>query len=109
AMAEEVPQLERKMDRMDSLQGEMQEARQAENQEQLMSLSMEANQLSQELQEAQRAAMQTETVAEEMEVFREKLVEQMKAIDAEAEGLIARLEELAEIFRAIQEEHQSPG
>lgn len=109
AMAEEVPELERKMDRMDSLQGELQEARQAEDQEQLMSLSMEANQLSQELQQAQRAAMQTEAVADELEAFRENLVQQMTAIDAEAEDLIARLEELAAIFRAIQEEHQSPG
>lgn len=109
AMADANPQIEEDIARMEELQQEMTEAREAENQERMMSLSMEAGQLRSQLQSAQSDVMQRPAIQEEIESFQENLLDEMVSIEPEAEDLVSELESLSQQLQEFQQSQQGPA
>lgn len=111
AITETNPELEEDIARMEELQQEMQEAREAQNRERMMQLSMEAGQIRSQLQSAQADVMERPAIQEEIESFQNQLLDEMIAIEPETEELIAQLEALNERFQDFQQSQQgaAPG
>lgn len=95
AMREDNPQIDQKLDRMQELRSDLQAAQQAEDGQQVQQLMTEARQIQQEVQQAQAQAMEREDIAEELDAFQDRMIEEMKKVDPETEQLLARMEELA--------------
>ncbi len=75
AMTETNPELEDDIARMEELQQEMSAAQEAQNQERMMQLSMEAGQIRSELQSAQADVMERPAIQEEISTFQENLLD----------------------------------
>lgn len=101
-MIEMHPELEPRMDRVETLQGEIQQAQQAQDRQAVQELVTEARQIQQEIQSAQGEAMQREDVSQAIETFRDNLVAAMSEVDPQVEEKLDRLDELSERIRAIQ-------
>ena len=97
------PELEEQVTRMETLQGEIEAAQQAQDQQQMMSLVMEAQQIQQALRSAQTEAMETDSVARAIERYEENLMDAMLEIDPQADEKMDRLQELADRLQAYQE------
>jgi len=109
AMAESNPEIEDDIARMEELQQEMTEAREAQDQQQMMALSQEAGQLRTRLQSAQSSVMQRPAVQEEIESFQQNLLDEMLAINPDAEEMVDELESLSEQLQAFQTSQQGPA
>lgn len=111
AMTETNPELEEDMARMEELQQEMSAAQEAQDQERMMQLSMEAGQIRSQLQSAQADVMERPAIQQEISTFQENLLDEMIGIEPETEELIAELEDLNERFRQFQQDQQgvAPG
>lgn len=109
AMVQVDSSVEESMTRMEELRTEMQEAREAENQQQMMALSQEAGQLRGRLQSAQSAVMQRPAVQEEIQSFQDNLLDEMIAINPEAEDLVDELETLSQQLQEFQRSQQGPA
>lgn len=101
-MIEMHPDLEPKMDRMETLQGEIQQAQQSQNQQKVQQLISEARGIQQEIQTAQADALEEEEVSEAVDSFRDNLVDAMSEVDPEVEEKLDRMDELAQRIRNIQ-------
>lgn len=109
AMAESNPEIEDDIARMEELQQEMTEAREAQDQQQMMALSQEAGQLRGRLQSAQSAVMQRPAVQEEIQTFQDNLLDEMIALNPEAEDLVDELETLSQQLQEFQRSQQGPA
>jgi predicted nuclease with TOPRIM domain len=94
-MLELHPELESKFERMEQLQAEFAQAREAEDMERMQAVMSEAEGLQHDLMEAQADAMERPEVVQAIEDFRTQLVAKMHEIEPETEQLMARAEELA--------------
>ena len=109
AMAESNPEIEDDIARMEELQQEMAEAREAQDQQQMMALSQEAGQLRSRLQSAQSSVMQRPAVQEEIESFQQNLLDEMLAINPDAEEMVDELESLSQQLQEFQRSQQGPA
>lgn len=94
AMKEIDPETERKLDRIQEVQGELRSAQQEGDQEKLGSLLQEQRQIQQALERAQTRALEEEEVAAAVEAFRVSLVAAMNEVDPKTDRLLQRQREL---------------
>lgn len=109
AMAEANPGIEDDIARMEELQQEMTEAREAQDQQQMMALSQEAGQLRSQLQSAQSGVMERPAVQEEIQSFQDNLLDEMIALNPEAEDLVEELDSLSQQLQEFQRSQQGPA
>ena len=109
AMIEMHPDLEPKMERMEEIQGQIQQAQQNQNRQKVQELVTEVRGIRQELQSAQAEAMEQEHVSQAIDEFRDDLMAAMTEVDPQVEQKLSRLDELAERLRAIQMQGSGPG
>lgn len=97
-MVREDKTVKTKMDRLEKLQGELEQMQASENPdpEKAASLIGEAQQLAMELAEVQNKVLEQEDVKKRLDVFDKKLRAEMKAIDPEVPSALARLERASE-------------
>lgn len=93
-MVREDKTVKTKMDRLEKLQGELEQMQTSENPdpEKAASLIGEAQQLAMELAEVQNKVLEQEDVKKRLDVFDKKLRAEMKEIDPEVPSALARLE-----------------
>lgn len=94
AMNEIFPEMETAEARYDSLVTEFEAARAAEDTARAQTLGGELQGLQMSFNQAQMQALQQEDVAEALETFRNDLFEAMRGLDAAADSLLDRAEEL---------------
>lgn len=88
------PQAGPRMDRMDSIRGEMQTARSESDTARLRSLVREGRQLQRALRKLRQQAMEQEDVAAALEDFRSALRERMREVDPATDSLMTRADTL---------------
>ncbi len=100
AMHEADPEFEQGVERLGELQGEMMQAQAEEDEAAAQQIFQEAQQIEVRLQQAQAQAMEQPEVREGIESFQDRLMAEITSLDPEADELLERLEELAEILGA---------
>lgn len=96
AMAEIDPGYEQRIERLEEIRVEAQEAQAGEDQEAISSLVTEAQELQARIVETRDQALEREAIQTDISDFQEKLLEEMIRLDPEVETVVERLEELAE-------------
>lgn len=100
AMNEIYPEMETAEARFDSLVAEFEAARAAEDTARAQTLGGEIQGLQMSFNQVQMEALQQEDVAEALEAFRSDLFEAMRGLDATADSLLDRAEELNDDLEA---------
>lgn len=96
AMIELRPETRDHLERLETLEGEIRSAQQAQDGERMQSLMLEAVSLTEQLNDAQAEAMEREDVAARLDAFQDHLLSRMVAIEPETEAMIARMQEIAQ-------------
>ena len=94
AMISADPTMEAKIDRLEAIMQEAQQAQAAGDQATIVALTQEAQQLQPQLAEAQAAALQHPDVLPQLEAFQKQLRDRMTEIDPNARPLLDRLAQL---------------
>ncbi len=89
------PDFKDKQGRLEQLQTDMMAAQQSGDQETMQSIAQQGSSLQAELQMLQSGAVQDETIAKELDTFRENVQKKMEAIDPEVPELVERANEIA--------------
>lgn len=97
-MQKEDPKAKQKMDRLETIQAQLEKLQAAENPdpEKAAPLIGEAQQLATELSQVQLKVLEKEEVKRRMDIFDKKLRAEMRQIDPEVPQALARLEKAAE-------------
>jgi hypothetical protein len=104
AIREVDPQAEAHIQRLQALEQEAMAAQQEDDMAAFQALLVEAQELQVALQTAQEQALEREDVQEAIEAFQTDVLAAMTEVDPEAEGMLERLQDLAERLSA-----QMPG
>ena len=94
AMISADPTMEAKIERLEAIMQEAQQAQTTGDQATIVALTQEAQQLQPQLAEAQAAALQHPDVKPELEAFQKQLRDRMTEIDPNARPLLDRLAQL---------------
>ncbi len=108
AMLEIEPGFQEGMERLTELQTEMMQAQAEQDEEAAQAIVMEAQEIEGRLNRAQAEAMERPEIQQEMENFQDNVMDELTRLDPEAEELLERLEELAQILEALQAQ-MGPG
>lgn len=95
-MRREDPEVEAKIQRAETLEGELREAQETGEQEGMEPLVMEWQQLQATLQQTQERALDADAMSEALEDYQDSLLAEMNRVDPRAESLIARAEAIME-------------
>lgn len=98
------PEAQAQMERLETLEGEFMAAQQRGDGEAVQALILEAQQLQGALESAQAQALERDDIQEAVDIFQADLMVAMTELDPEAEGILERLQDLAERISA-----QMPG
>lgn len=101
AMIAADPTMETKLDRLEAIMAEAQQAQMTGDQETIVALTQEAQQLQPELAEAQAVALEKPEVESEIAAFQKQLRDKMAEIDPDARPLLDRLAQLEERLEAL--------
>lgn len=93
------PQIPQHRALLDSLQGELQTANQAGDQETVQAILQQGNALQAKLEQTRSQAMQQDSVFTKMTAFQDRVVERMTELDPEAPALIDRATAIASQIR----------
>lgn len=105
AMVEADPGVEQTIERLEEMGQEIRAAQAEQDTTRMRELLMEGQQAQQRLQAAQAQAMQRDDVSNQVQEYRDDLLEAMKAHDPQTEQLIARMEDLAQRLQAAAGEN----
>lgn len=108
-MVEMNPALEARIDRLDEIEDSATVAREASDTARVMELLGEARQIQSNLQQSQTRAMQRDSVAREVQGFRERLLTAMREVDPETDRLLKRLREVTLRIQTIRQGGTPPG
>jgi len=104
AVAEIDPEAEARVERLEALEGEFMAAQERGDGEAVQALIMEAQEIQSAIESAQAQAFERDDIQEAIETFQADLMVAMSELDPEAEGMLARLQDLADQITA-----QMPG
>lgn len=96
AMIEKAPEMEAKLERLETIMAEAQQAQAAGDQEKIMALTQEAQQLQPQLAQAQTEALALPEVESQVTAFQQQLRDKMVELDPAAKPLLERLAVLEE-------------
>jgi len=94
------PETDQLIERLQAMQAEAQAAQEAEDMERLQGLMTEAQSMNERLQVAQTQALEQDEIQQAIEEFQDDMMDEMLAIDPEAEELQERVEELGAQLQA---------
>lgn len=94
------PETDQLIERLQAMQAEAQAAQEAEDMERLQGLMTEAQSMNERLQVAQTQALEQDEIQEAIEEFQDDMMDEMLAIDPDAEELQERVEELGAQLQA---------
>jgi uncharacterized phage infection (PIP) family protein YhgE len=100
AMIKADPTIEPRLDRLETIMKEAQQAQAAGDQEKIAALTQEAEQIQPQVQQAQAAALEHPDVEPEIAAFQKLLRDKMAELDPEARPLLDRLAQLEEQIQA---------
>lgn len=109
AMREMSPEAGKRIDRLDSIRGELESARAEGDTARLRSLVREGRKLRQALQSVRSKAMQREEVSAALEDFRSALRERMREVDPSADSLMDRMDTLQQQMRSQMQQGVGGG
>lgn len=102
------PAVEARIDRMETIMQEAQQAQAAGDQQKIIALTQEAQQLQPQLAQAQAQALAEPEVETQVAAFQKQLRDKMAEIDPEARPLLERLAQLEErLEEAVRRQGQS--
>lgn len=104
AMAEIDPDLPTKEDTLNALQRRLRQAQQSQDTARLRSLMSRGRRVQQEVQKVRDSVLQRDSIANQLEQFREDLNDKMVEIDPGAEELIQRRDSIMQQFRQMRQQ-----
>lgn len=109
AMREMSPEAGKRIDRLDSIRGELETARAEGDTARLRSLVREGRKLRQALQSVRSKAMQQQEISAALEDFRSALRERMREVDPSADSLMDRMDTLQRQMRSRMQQGMGGG